>query len=1351
MIFLIILQLVIGGFLLSTASVPIQDKEIEYYVTPTPAPNPDCPLDKPCHTLNEYAQNSSSFFDNQTSIILLFMNGQHNLTSCKLLLSKLDSVNFTAAVSNFDILKPQVIIRINLKISLKNAAVVHIQNLKILSSRPYGKDALEIINAREFNCYQVVFFLGQRSVIYLQNVHAISLTQSHYTNGTVNYQNHWYDQNQNHTELQLRHVNFTVTNCTFSSSDIQISLDAEQASLNVTLHNCTSSPAGDFWPGDPWVYIETYGIETLVVLNIAHSNISYYVDGSVTIHVAEQTVIDICILDSVFNHNDIEVQTDIHSTVHFSIVGCQMLKSMIDISVKAYTKAWVTMKDSWIVHGSNSLGIGASISLERHAEAAIKIENCSISHCLNTGISLVLSEKSSFVISVQDSEIAHCLFGIYVSFTEDNWRLNLTISNSNISNNNLAGIELFPKAVRNVGNSLLLQIFESRISGNKYGVVVNPPTFHTNFSSVIIQNCTFAMNTDVSFGVFGSENLFRDRTDITMTNVLFINNSDTSENQAIVKISNNVEMTVANCTFYNNQATPIQAVLGSLRFEDDTAFVNNIGIRGGALSLVYSSIYISNNTDILFLNNTAKDVGGAIYVQYYYSLYTFTPLYSLCFYQLPDFSDRSSVINIDSTLNFTNNRAARGGQQVYGVALAKACLVSPTSETFSADMFLTSNLFYFHQQSGTALSKISSDPKRVCVCKTNSKPQCASASYIFLTETRYPGEKFNISMVVVGDEFGTVSAEVYTSILPALQEDPVSLGPHQSIQITDYRQCNDLLYSVHAHENSTVVLAFTATPNKVLKFGDPSQINSSIEDYNLDVVIPDELLSTAVFMNITLKKCPMGFEIVGHPPSCDCNTILKDIGINNCTIENHRGLVYRSGTQWVGTASVHNITTIVVTNYCPLDYCKPEILPVMVSDSDNQCANGRSGTLCGACRGNFSQIFGSSICQPCSDDNHLALIIAFAISGVALVFFIKLLDFTVAKGTINGLIFYSNIVWANKNIVLSTEYSSPVLNQILKTFLAWLNLDLGINTCFYVGLTAYWKTWLQYIFPIYVWMIAGLMILVSHFSIRASRVFGNNSIPVLATLFLLSYSKLLRTIITSLSFTYLQHSDGHLTVWTEDGTVTFFTLAHAILFTIALLCLAFVWAPFMLTLLFIQPLRKMAHVWPLRWINKWKPLFDAYTGPLKDKYHYWIGVLLFARGIVLVVSAVTSAVIPRLNLLAIAITSAVLGLHSNIYRRWYLSLLEKSFLLNLSALAIGLLYIDIVDEPLSRASIAYTSIGIAFLQFICITIVHVIYRLKNWRQQRNGCAQLERELDPPVRRHQGEDYREPLIESSGAH
>ena len=39
---------------------------------------------------------------------------------------------------------------------------------------------------------------------------------------------------------------------------------------------------------------------------------------------------------------------------------------------------------------------------------------------------------------------------------------------------------------------------------------------------------------------------------------------------------------------------------------------------------------------------------------------------------------------------------------------------------------------------------------------------------------------------------------------------------------------------------------------------------------------------------------------------------------------------------------------------------------------------------------------------------------------------------------------------------------------------AWLNLDFGIESCFFVGVDAYWKTWLQFLF--YIWATAGVII-----------------------------------------------------------------------------------------------------------------------------------------------------------------------------------------------------------------------------------------------------------------------------------
>ncbi len=203
-----------------------------------------------------------------------------------------------------------------------------------------------------------------------------------------------------------------------------------------------------------------------------------------------------------------------------------------------------------------------------------------------------------------------------------------------------------------------------------------------------------------------------------------------------------------------------------------------------------------------------------------------------------------------------------------------------------------------------------------------------------------------------------------------------------------------------------------------------------------------------------------------------------------------------------------------------------------------------------------------------------------------------MLDFTVSKGTINGLIFYANIVWAEKSVLFSKRMST---NSVISVFIAWLNLDFGIETCFAKGFTAYQKAWLQFLFPIYVWCIAGVIIVSSHYSTMATKLFGNNSVPVLSTLFLMSYAKLLRTIITILGFAILQSSEGTVTtVWLYDGNIPYLGLQHSFLFLAAVLAVLLLWLPYVFTLFVVPFLESKSHYRPFRWINNWKPFYDAY-------------------------------------------------------------------------------------------------------------------------------------------------------------
>ena len=70
----------------------------------------------------------------------------------------------------------------------------------------------------------------------------------------------------------------------------------------------------------------------------------------------------------------------------------------------------------------------------------------------------------------------------------------------------------------------------------------------------------------------------------------------------------------------------------------------------------------------------------------------------------------------------------------------------------------------------------------------------------------------------------------------------------------------------------------------------------------------------------------------------------------------------------------------------------------------------------------------------------------------------------------------------------------------------------------YNGMDTYAHTWMQFQFPFYIWILIGIIIIIGHYSVWMTRRLGSNPVAVLAMLILLSYAKLLRTVITVFLF-----------------------------------------------------------------------------------------------------------------------------------------------------------------------------------------------------------------------------------------
>ena len=335
----------------------------------------------------------------------------------------------------------------------------------------------------------------------------------------------------------------------------------------------------------------------------------------------------------------------------------------------------------------------------------------------------------------------------------------------------------------------------------------------------------------------------------------------------------------------------------------------------------------------------------------------------------------------------------------------------------------------------------------------------------------------------------------------------------------------------------------------------------------------------------------------------------------------------------------------------------------------------------------------------------LAIIPSVLILGLLLVILLMMLNLTVSVGTINGLIFYANIIRAQH----ATFFTPDISNSFLSKFIAWLNLDQGIESCLYDGLDTYTSTWFQFLFPLYIWFIAAALIVFSHYSTCVSKLSGKYAVPVLATLFLITFTKVLRVIIDVISFTKLIYPDGYeKIVWLVDGNVDFLSEKHIPLFLVTIL-FVLLSLPYTFSLLTIQFLYKVSHYHCMFWVQRLKPFFDAYTGPYRPHHRYWTGLLLVARIVLLVTFSVNQSNNTSINLFAtIVVSFALIGWFA--FSKWVYespvnNFLEIVFLCNLGTTSTAVLFNDIQNKKHNSVAV-YISTSTTFILFVGIILYH---------------------------------------------
>ena len=986
------------------------------------------------------------------------------------------------------------------------------------------------------------------------------------------------------------------------------------------------------------------------------------------------------IIDSTFQNSSIDMEVSV-SPDSSSYTSCTQL-SIRGVVINEMRESTITIMKAYNVFLTNIMihknkarltTVLTVFSVHKLTLTDVKVDN-------NSGSMTILNFQAINSVKITGGFIFrynHGTWGIIMQQIKKVW----TASNSTLKfNKNVCKFDLFHfERVTELSSKLYLYtstlIFEDN---HVKGAIMHLNVVHLQ---VYNSNVSFRRNKSLQTGNLSSTSI--------PSAVLFLQNSEFFLFRGSTLVfSHNIAALSGGITLMSS------TVLFSTKFNTTILFEFNEGGDGGGMAF-YENSYIKlppiknkwyiETIDIHFYYNWAHGRGGAIFVKDTDYIHGLTGYQLNFFVSRPTFEPNTPKVH----LHLDHNFAKVSGNDLYGGWIDNHRL---------KDIFLLSWIPANNYDSRYA---IASDPIRICICST-SFPMCNETDYPISV---FPGQTFPIKVVAVGQRMGIVPS-VVTAELSGYEG---WLGEGQGVQGVG-RECTTLKFTIFSLEK-TIKLEL-----KVRDVGLQNQkkLYRQLQNSKYHVLIQQFSVS------IKVEKCPLGFLFKPTLKTCLC---LKSINIHSgahCDYDTFS--ISKAKHKWMSATYEHNDTQhhgVIIYDQCPYDYCRtdPDPLFFHLEFPDDQCAFNRSGVLCGACQTNFSHVFGTSRCIKCSSIPLLAVIPGIVFAGVVLVIFLLLFNLTVSVGTLNGLIFYANIIRASQAIFYPAEISS----SFLSVFIAWLNLDLGIETCFYDGLDAYAKTWLQFVFPIYIWLMVIVIIIASHYSTKVSKAIPNNALQVLATLFLLSYAKILRIVITVFSSTVLIYPDGFKKrVWLYDGNIEFFWGKHIPLCIATLLLLILLSIPYTLSLVSIQWLQKISHYRLLFWVHRLMPLFDAYTGPYKHKHRYWTGVLLIVRVVILIIFTLNQTNNPAVNLLTILVMSVALLAYASyvhVYKNWLYSMLEITSLLNLALLSATSFYQLLNDNGLVLTT--SVSISAAVITFAFILLFHATLQLKSSKKIRN--------------------------------
>lgn len=282
-------------------------------------------------------------------------------------------------------------------------------------------------------------------------------------------------------------------------------------------------------------------------------------------------------------------------------------------------------------------------------------------------------------------------------------------------------------------------------------------------------------------------------------------------------------------TFSHNYGSVFEIVQSNVTLQGMLSFYNNTADQGPAFRLLGNSLlYLKDGLRANFTNNTAKSLGGAIYAKG--SIFIKSP----CTFQFHTNSFKNII------MNFSNNTADIAGNDIYSEKLFEAnCYIIEKTKTKILDIY--NMIFNVH----TNFTDIVSYGYNLVI---DDNRQSYKA---------YPGALLNIPICVTDsnhdDTYGIVTVLAAEKKKNILRSNDWLINGKQNtytIIIKGTSHCTNVSLTIHTNhlsENNKTGMLLFSIPN-------PSKI---------------------VEREITLKKCPPGFELDPSKGACICSKSFK--------------------------------------------------------------------------------------------------------------------------------------------------------------------------------------------------------------------------------------------------------------------------------------------------------------------------------------------------------------------------------------------------------------------------------------------------------------------------------------------